>query len=55
MSRLSHDLKDVVNSLSTIKSIMSQDSDELLKMKPIILSELDRLVSIIESVQEKAQ
>ena len=55
MSRLNHDLKDLANSLSTMKNIVELDDAELIKMKAILSSELARLVKIVNHLQSEAE
>ncbi len=55
MSRLNHDLKDLANSLNTMKNIVELNDDELIKMKSILSHELTRLLKIVEHIQSDAE
>ena len=55
MSRLNHDLKDLANSLNTMKNIVELGDDELIKMKAILSHELARLLKIVDHIQAEAE
>ena len=55
MNRLKHDLKEVSNSLLVMKNIISGEINEVEKMKPILVDELKRLISILDHTSNASE